>query len=138
MWYRVLVDDAAVGSVHLPPQRLAAGRMRCERGFDRVAPRLRAASRVLLAHGVYGPPISGHGDSRRRRVRLALAAAASLRVELAIEPAEERASTRFVNLIESPVDGGVIVVALFDEAPASIAASVALHPLSDPYSASEP
>lgn len=123
MWYRVVVDDAAVGSVDLPPRRLVAGRMSKESGYARIGTRIRGASRALLAYGAYGPPISAHVDRDRRRARVALAAAAALRVELAVELTGERASTRFVSLIESPIDGGVVVVALFDDAPATMAAA---------------
>lgn len=118
MRYRVLVDQVEVGTVGLSPRKLVAGRMACEPAYDRIAPRIRAGSRVLLRHGVYGPPISAHRDRDRRRARIALVSAASLHVELAVDPSGERATTVFVNLIESPIDGGVVVVALFDDAAA--------------------
>jgi len=124
--YTVLVEDVVVGTVELPPRRIAAGRLTPHAGYGRFAARVRAASRVLLAHGVYGPALSAHRDAGLRRDRLALAAAASLRVELALEGTDERPATVFVNLVESPADGGVVVIALFDDAPAMIAALAAL------------
>ena len=124
MWYRVLVDGAAVGGVDLPPRRLAAGRMAGERDYDTIALRIRVASRVLVANGVYGPPLSARSNLERRRARLALAAAASLHVELELMPGGEPVPTVFVNLIESPVDGDVVVVALFEQDIARAAVSI--------------
>jgi hypothetical protein len=61
-----------------------------------------------------------------------------LRVELAPWGEDERASTVFVNLVESPVDGGVVVVALFHDTPALIAALAARPHRHDADAAKEP
>jgi hypothetical protein len=87
--------------------------------YRAIAARVRAASEALFAFGFYGPAISAIPDTRRRQARTALRSGAALRLELAPLAPGRTMSTTFVNLIETPVDGQVVVIARFggDSAP---------------------
>ena len=133
MWFTVLHAGIPVGAVDLDPTGLAAGRLVRVAAYRVIAARVRAASEALFAFGFYGPAISAIPDIRRRQARTALRSGAALRLELAPLAPGRTMSTTFVNLIETPADGQVVVIARFGGDSAPVPAP--LPPPSDTFSA---
>ena len=133
MWFTVLHAGIPVGAVDLAPTGLAAGRLVRVAAYRVIAARVRAASEALFAFGFYGPAISAIPDIRRRQARTALRSGAALRLELAPLAPGRGMPTTFVNLIETPVDGQVVVIARFGGDSAPVPAP--LPPPSDTFSA---
>jgi hypothetical protein len=122
MLFAVTCAGVPVGIVELTPSSLCAGRMVPSRGYAGIASLVRSASAALLAYGLYGPPASAVPNADRRRARAALRAGASLRIE--IDPFTGLAArATFVNLVATPADGHVVVVAGFGMEPAGTLAS---------------
>ena len=123
MLFTVQCRGVPVGTVDLTITDLSAGRLVRMTGYESIAARVRAASQALLSHGLYGPPASVIPDVERRRARAALRAAAALRLELVPLAGSSTPST-FVNLVEAPADGHVVVIAGFRVEPAAVPAIV--------------
>ena len=123
MWFTVLRAGVPIGTVELPPRELVAGRLLRHAGYTAIADRVRAASEALLAYGVYGPPVSAVPDPARRRARAALRAGATLALELRVLPTGELVPVTFVNLVETPADRDVIVIACFRQTPVGVPAT---------------
>ena len=122
MWYFVMRAGVPLGTVELPDVELAAGRLLPLPAFESVRARVRAASRALFAHGLFGPPLSAVPHPAAREARGALRSAAALRLELAGLVSGVVVPTAFVNLLEAPADGGVVVIASFLDSPARVSA----------------
>jgi hypothetical protein len=122
VWYFVMRAGVPLGTVELSEPELAAGRLRPLPGYESVRARVHAASRALFAHGLFGPPISALPDPTGRAARAALRSAAVLRLELAALVSGVVVPTAFVNLLEAPVDGGIVVIASFLDSPARVSA----------------
>jgi hypothetical protein len=129
MWFTVQHDGVPVGTAHLPIAELAAGRLGRLPAYAAVQPIVRAATAVLLEVGLFGAALhpAENPSAEVARARRALIRAASLRFELLGEQGE-RVQAAFVNLLEAPADGGVIVVAGFGEAFALMGAHVTMPP----------
>ena len=114
MLFSVRTGNASLGLVDLPAGRLVAARLERSPEYDAVAAVVREATDAFLHLGLFDavapmlPPISAD----RRRWRRALALAARLRLTLA-DTSGEDARADFVNLLESPSDGGIVVLASF-------------------------
>ena len=122
MLFAVTCAGVPIGIVELTPSSLCAGRMVPSRGYDGIASRVRSASAAMWTYGLYGPPVSAVPNAERRSARAALRVGASLRIEL--DPfTGPAARATFVNLVATPVDGHVVVVAGFAIEPAGMLAS---------------
>lgn len=125
MWYTVRHGGVSLGVVDLPSGLLVAARLERHPGYVTVEETVRRATSAFLQLGAFGaaapllPPVSAEARARRR----AMARAARLELDL-IGAGGERALTSFVNLLEAPADGGVIVLASFHTAPAMVGAVV--------------
>ena len=115
MWFTVLHAGIPVGAVDLAPTGLAAGRLVRVAAYRAISARVRVASEALFAFGFYGPAVSAIADMRRREARTALRSGAALRLELVSLTPGRAVSTTFVNLIETPPDGQVVVIARFGD-----------------------
>jgi hypothetical protein len=122
VWYSVLRSGIPLGTVELPATELATGLLQPLPAYASVAHTVRVASTALLRFGLYGPPVSAKPDPSRRAARRALWAAATLRLELAELASGAPVPTLFLNLVEAPADGGVVVVARFLDIPARVSA----------------
>jgi len=122
VWFTVLRAGVPVGAVELPMRELTVGRLVRLGGYAAIAARVRVASQALLAHGLYGPPVSTVPDLERRRARAALRAGATLALELRALPTGELVPTTFVSLVEAPADGETLVVACFRTLPVIVPA----------------
>ncbi|HEY7394537.1 MAG TPA: hypothetical protein VH559_06820 [Gemmatimonadaceae bacterium] len=113
MRYSVNHDGVPVGFVELPEGELVAGKLAPVAGLEAFRPTIRAGSDALLALGFFGAAsgvaLNGAGT--------ALRAAADLRFDL-VDVDGGVVHANFVNLIESP-DGGVVVIARFRDAHAT-------------------
>lgn len=122
VWYTVDCNGTSLGVVELPGGLLVAGRLQPNSAYATIADTVRRATDVFIELGLFGaaaplaPPISPTTRARRG----AMARAARLPLELMTERGA-RALTHFVNLLDSG-DGGVIVLASFVEAPATVGA----------------
>jgi len=116
--YTVNHDGVPVGFVELPDGELVAGALAPVVGLEAFRPTIRAGSDALLALGFFGAAsgvsLNGAGT--------ALRAAADLRFDL-VDVEGRVVPATFVNLIESP-DGGVVVIARFRDAHAATPAFV--------------
>ena len=129
MWYTVLHDETPIGSVDLEAGALVAAAMLRLPAYEALASVTRAATAALLELGLFGgslPPIPPF-PAGLLRSRRALARAARLHLSLTDSDGDV-ALTRFVNLLEAPADGRVIVVAGFGESDASVAARMVVPP----------
>jgi hypothetical protein len=103
--YSVNHEGVPVGFVELPEGELVAGALAPVVGLEAFRPTIRAGSDALLALGFFGAAsgvaLKGAGT--------ALRAAADLRFDL-VDVEGRVVHANFVNLIESP-DGGVVVIA---------------------------
>ena len=126
MWYTLKLNDVSLGIVALPSGLLVAGRLEPHAGYSRVKGIVRPATEAFLRLGVFGvaaplvPPIPAVARARRA----AMGRAARLPLTLAAEDGAV-ALTHFVNLLEAPGDGGIVVLAAFVEAPAVVGALLA-------------
>ena len=124
MWFTVLHAGIPVGAVDLAPTGLAAGRLVRVTAYRAISARVRAASEALFAFGFYGPAASAIPDIPRRQARMALRSGAALRLELAPLAPGRATATTFVNLIETPADGQVVVIARFGDDSAPVPAAL--------------
>jgi len=118
MRFSVNHDGVPVGFVELSEGELVAGTLTPVAALDVLRPTIRAGSDALLALGFFGAAsgaaLNGAGT--------ALRAAADLRFEL-VDIEGRVAHATFVNLIEAP-DGGVVVIARLSHASAATPAFV--------------
>ena len=118
MRYSVNHDGVPVGFVELSEGELVAGTLTPVAALDAVRPTIRAGSDALLSLGFFGATsgvaLNGAGT--------ALRAAADLRFDL-IDLEGRVVHATFVNLIEAP-DGGVVVIARLSHASAATPALV--------------
>lgn len=121
MWYTVQHGAISLGTVELPVGVLAAARLEPARGYATVEPTVRRATSAFLHVGVFGAaaPLLPSMSASERDLRQAMARAARLDFTL-VGADGARAHTSFVNLLESPLDGGVVVLASFVSAFAPI------------------
>jgi hypothetical protein len=126
VWYTVKLHDVSLGIVELPSGLLVAGRLEPHAGYSGVKGIVQAATDAFLQLGVFGvaaplvPPIPAAARARRA----AMGRAARLRLTLATDDGTV-APPHFVNLLEAPADGGIVVLAAFVEAPAVVGALLA-------------
>lgn len=129
MWYTVDCRGVSLGVVYLPSALVVAGRLEPHSGYATVEDTVRRATEAFLELGLFGaaapllPPI----PSGIRTRRAAMARAARLPLELLTERGAH-ALTHFVNLLEAPADGGIVVLASFVEAPAVVGAGITPAP----------
>jgi hypothetical protein len=125
MWYTVLHDEAVVGVADLPIAGIAAAIMEPRPAYEAIRATTRAATVGLLEAGLFGgvlpavPPFPGEV----LRLRRAMARAARLSLTL-VAPTGAVADASFVNLLEAPEDGRVIVVAGFHSVRALVGARI--------------
>ena len=125
MRYTVVHEGTPMGCVDLSAGELVAGPLTPMPTFDVLRPTVQAGSAALLALGFFGAALAeGKNGSAA-----ALRAAAALQFDL-VDDRGGLAPTTFVNLIEAP-DGGVVVLACFRHAHASIPAVRHLVPRAD-------
>lgn len=126
MRYSVVSDGVPVGFVELPTGELVAAPLAPAAALDPLRPTIRAGSDALLALGFFGAAsgvtLNGAGT--------ALRAAADLRFEL-VDFHGQLAHTTFVNLIEAP-DGGIVVIARLSNDHAAVPAVVSPAPHAEP------
>ena len=126
MWYTVKLHDVSLGIVELPGGLLVAGRLEPHTGYSGVKGIVQAATDAFLQLGVFGvaapliPPIPASARARRA----AMGRAARLPLMLATDDGTV-APTHFVNLLEAPADGGIVVLAAFVETPVVVGALLA-------------
>ena len=132
MRYTVVRDTGVpVGAVELKERELAAGRLARLPGYAPLRETVRAGSAALLALGFFGAAAAGVEPAG------ALAAAAALHFDL-LDPRGELVPTTFVNLIEAPADGAVVVLARFRDAHAAVPARLTPPPGAGGQGASPP
>lgn len=123
MWYTVLDNETPIGTVDLEPGALVAAVMLRLPAYEALAPVTRAATAALLELGLFGgalpalPPYPAELLHQRR----ALTRAARLPLSL-IDADGVVARTRFVNLLEAPADGRIVVAAGFESSGTGVGA----------------
>ena len=126
MRFSVVHDGVPVGFVELTTGELVAGSLAPVAALEPLRPTIRAGSDALLALGFFGAAsgatLNGAGT--------ALRAAADLRFEL-VDFHGQLAHTSFVNLIEAP-DGGIVVITRLSNDHATIPATVSPAPRAEP------
>src|SRR4029077_4249505 len=125
MWYTVRHEDAPIGIVDLPALDLAAGAMQRLPSYANIQPTVRAATAAILELGLFGaayPPLPWQ-PRQVLRYRRAIARAARLRLSL-VDEQGAAAQVAFVNLLEAPADERVVVVTAFENASASVGATL--------------
>jgi hypothetical protein len=123
MWYTLLHNETTIGTVDLEPGALVAAVMLRLPAYEALAPVTRAATAALLQLGLFGgamPAIPPYTAGLLRR-RHALTRAARLSLSL-IDGEGAVARTRFVNLLEAPADGRIVVVAGFESSSPGVGA----------------
>ena len=113
MTYTVQYRGVPVGTVELTAGELRAGTMSPAPGYAAIQQTVRDASIALLQLGFYGAAARGL-DAPETAVTVSLAAAARLVFELRDANGQE-VPTTFVNLIETPRDSRVVVLARFSQ-----------------------
>jgi hypothetical protein len=129
MWYMVLHERTPIGVVELPHAGFAAGVMQRFPTYVPIRPIVRAATAALLQLGLFGGAFPPIGPRRRDllRLRRAMARAARLSIHLAAANGAIVHAV-FVNVLETPADDRVVVVAGFEDATALVAATVIAPP----------
>ncbi|MEP6492152.1 MAG: hypothetical protein ABJF01_05715 [bacterium] len=133
MWYTIVNDGVPLGVVNLSARAISAAQVDPLPGYRSVEPTIRWATEALLHFGLFGvaaprvPPLSIDALRQRR----AFVHASRLQLELVGEHGQ-RAPTTFLNLLQSPVDGGIIAVANFMEALAPVGALLDTPPHQGP------
>jgi hypothetical protein len=126
MWYVVHHEGVPVGRVELTPRvGLAAGELLTLPGYEIVRARVDAASAVLWATGVFGPPAPPSADTDADlEARTALATAAALGLELRDDHGRP-VPTTFVNLLSvDEFRGEVLAVVRFADSHAGVGAAL--------------
>ena len=113
MRFIVVCNREPIGSVDLMVSALTAGRLAALPAYARIEARVRAASAAVLEFGVYGPRPSVLSDAKRQQARAALRSGAALQVDLVPHGSTIPTDTTFVNLVEAPGDGHIVVIAAF-------------------------
>jgi hypothetical protein len=124
MQYTVFANGITLGAVDLPIGSLVAARMNRFPGYASVAAVVRDATEAFLHLGLFTSarsPDSWLSDQARTWIG-ALARASELRVAL-IDERGDSPPTQFVNLLESPVDHGIVVLASFVAAATPVGAA---------------
>lgn len=127
MRYAVVHEGTPIGYVELSKGELVAGPLAPLRTFDVISDTVRDGSAALLALGFFGAALA----EGQRGSAAALQAAAALQFDL-LDDRGGLVPTTFVNLIEAP-DGGVVVLACFRHAHASVPAVRHLVPRADAH-----
>lgn len=133
MLFTVDCHGRPVGLVDLPLGLFVAGRLEPLPHYNSIRETVRHATASVIELGLFGaawhdrPADLGAVESHQR----AMASAAQLALSLA-DANGAAVQTHFVNLLEAPEDGGVIVVASIVDAPASIGAVRVPAPQSAP------
>jgi hypothetical protein len=129
MLFSVHATTTSLGLVDLPAGDLVAGRLQPSPQYGSVREIIRDATNAFLHLGLFDavapmlPALSA--ETRRRRRALARAA----RLQLSLVGADgARVPTDFVNLLEAPGDGGIVVLASFVSAPTWVGAALSVPP----------
>jgi hypothetical protein len=132
MRHTVRSRGVVLGDVDLPAGLLVAGRLDPAPAYSTIRTTVRRATTAFLELGLFGAAAGATSQisASTRRQRDTMARAAGLNLEL-LGPRGEPVQTSFVNLLESPLDGGVVLVACLRAAGAAMTASLVGSPLVD-------
>lgn len=125
MRFSVIHNGIPIGGVELAVGELVAGQLAPLPMIDPLRETLRAGSNALLSLGFFGAATEAGSNGAGGALR----AAAALQFEL-VDERGEVVPTTFVNVIDAP-DGGLVVLARFGHAHASVGAAVQPKPRSD-------
>jgi hypothetical protein len=127
----------AIDAVDLPPGAFVAERMKPSPGYDSIAPIVRDATEAFLHLGLFAAAARRHAiTSAQTRDWIGALQRAS---ELVVTLVDERgavAPAQFVNLLESPTDRGIVIIASFASAAAPVGA--VLRPVSSKGAGGQP
>jgi hypothetical protein len=131
MWYTVLHGETPIGVVDLPLVGFTAAPMYPLPGYAEIQRTTQAATNALLEAGLFGATLPPLPPFPRDIIRLRRAMARAARLELSlVNHSGARVHSSFVNVLEAPHDGRVIVVAAFPSAGALAGAVTTPAPVS--------
>jgi hypothetical protein len=125
MRYTLRSDGITLGHAELHTGSLVAARLDPAASYASIQAIVREATVAFLRLGLFAAavPFAPDEPADVRDARAAMVLAAALQLEL-LDARGERVPTAFINLLDAPADGGVVVLVCFDEAAAPLDVSV--------------